>query len=288
MRSSTIIIIVVAAVVGGGLAVMRPKTEPTPEPGAAKPPNEAAKVEDKPAEEKKAEDKKTADSKTEDKKTEDTKAVETPTAARKLPLVLKRWSMPRGQKAPDKNEGTSLLVNPTGPWIINQTKTGATYWNATTGEQRRTARVPETEPVITVGLGPDGKTLSQVTDRRDNKKLLGLRETIARVACWTPDGRRLIVVLKPGMYPAYRTINVATGETKEKPPHPVKNIVLYDAVTGDCLGEFSPKEQNLDDDIWAVVPAADGQSFFIASQKELMQINFERAFERRALTPARK
>lgn len=273
-RTIAISVVVFATIFAGALFWLKSQeAAPSDDPPPVKPPTDAAKAENQ-------------NKKEEEKQKEEAKADEPP-PLRKLPLVFKRWPMPSGQKAPDKEQGTSLFINPDGPWVINQSKTGANYWNASTGQSRRTARIPETEPMITTGLGPDGKLLSQVHDRRDNKKLLDLRETIARVACWTPDGRRLIVVLKPGMYPAYTTINVMTGETKERPPHPVKNLMLYDVASGDPLGEFSPKEHGLDDDIWAVAAASDGQSFFIASQKQLMQINFEKAFDRRPITPAR-
>lgn len=272
-RSISVFVVLLAVIFGGAFVWMKVKEGPAPAPEVPAP---------KPA----TADASENDKKSEDKKPEGPKVAEPPPPP-KVPLVLSRYPMPPGQGAPDKKEGTSLLINPSGPWIINQSKSGATYWNATTRASRRTARVPETEPVVSTGLGPDGKLLSQVHDGRDKKKLLDLKETRARAACWTPDGRRLIVLLAPGMYPAYTTINVMTGETRERPPHPVKNILLYDVASRDKLGEFSPKEHGLDDDVWAVAAAQDGQSFFLATTKLLMQINFERAFDRRPLTPAK-
>src|SRR5439155_23898142 len=115
---------------------------------------------------------------------------------------------------------------------------------------------------------------------------LELKEKPPRLACYTPDGDHLIVVLHPSKYSAYQSIKIPSGETIDHPERLVQNVELYDITRagGYRRGAFCPKDHGHSDDIQAMAVAPDGKSIFLANTTHLLQINFERAF-RVALRP---
>ena len=206
-------------------------------------------------------------------------------AARVEPLVLERWPMPPGQKAPDKKAGVMILINPRGPQVVTQSKAEAVTWDARTGTSRPRKPVEGPELIVEATTGPNGRLLCLIRERKSGDIRLELKERPTRLACWAPDGERMIVVGDPSVYRAYQTINIATGESRVHPERPVKNVSLFDLTTGKQLGAFAPKDYQLDDDIWAAAVAMDGASLFLATKDELLRVSFEVAFGVAPLPP---
>ena len=203
-------------------------------------------------------------------------------AAPKPRLLLNRWPMPRGTQDPEKLEGISMFVDPSGPSVVTQSKAGTLAWDAVTG---RTRRVPKMEQAVTIKhLLVDGKAVAQIRDRRTKQILLEVKESPARAACLTPDGKRLIVVGRPSDYPRYQTVNPMKGVTwhDEKV---FKNIRVFDIASSQMLGEFGPRNHGMDDESWAVATSPDGKSFFFLTKRNLFQVSFESAFGVAPLPP---
>jgi hypothetical protein len=127
----------------------------------------------------------------------------------------------------------------------------------------------------------------EVRDRKTNRKLLEQKDMLIRDAHVTPDGHRLLLICKPGMYEGYQVIKIPSGESYWHPPEPVKNVRLYDITSGEERAKFWPGEYKLDDDVWAVAPAPDGKSFYLLTRKHLAQVHFEGAFDIAPWPPAR-
>jgi hypothetical protein len=205
-----------------------------------------------------------------------------PTAV-KSPLVLKRWPTPEWQKAPDQRGEISVVIDPRGPTVVTYWKSGAEAWDAVSGLALLPSRV---EPGTSVRphRKPDDRWAYQVRDRKTDRILLELPEAPTRDACWAPDGTRLIVVGFPAVYPKYLVLDTAGGSYWH-PAEFFKNVRLFDAASGEKIGEFGPKDHGLDDDVWAVAAAADGKSFFLLTKAHLLQVNFAGAFGIPALAP---
>lgn len=209
-------------------------------------------------------------------------AAEPPPAPRP-PLVLKRWPLPAGQTVPDRKGEITIVIDPTGPRVVTQTKEGAVAWDAETGARRPTARV-ESETTIQWGTGEDSKMV-HVRYRPTNQLLVSLREAPTRDACLTPDRRRVIVVGYPATYPAATYVQIPSGKSTTYPAHAFKNVRLFSIGGDDAVGELGLRDLGLDDDVWAVAVAPDGESFFLVNPVELLQLNFRRAFGVKPLPP---
>jgi hypothetical protein len=272
MSRSIISFVLFAAIFGFCYILMQQgKAPPAPQPHAAE-----VKPPDKPDD--------NAEADPAEKKTEKQKADRKPAAAQ-LPIILKRWPLPQEQKAPDRSRGISIYIDPTGPYVLTESKTGTIVWDAATGATRSTSRVLS-ELAVSSKLGADHQPLTQIRNRNSGRMLVELKnKTEPRGVCLTPDGKRLIVVDYPDTKPAYDLINPMTGKTYHHDAEPSKNVELYDIADAILIDNFGPKDYGLDDNIWAVASAADGKSFFLVNKTHLIQVNFERAFGVAPLRP---
>ena len=79
-------------------------------------------------------------------------------------------------------------------------------------------------------------------------------------------------------------VNPVKGVTVHE-EHVFKNIQVFDIASGKQLGEFGPRNHGMDDKAWAIAAAPDGKSFYLLTQRNLYQINFEKAFGLSPLPP---
>lgn len=201
------------------------------------------------------------------------------------PLVLGRWEVPAQLMEPDIRGNVRWLIDPEGPRVVVVSKSGAVAWDAASN-QAGPIEAPAPQTIIRVAKNRNDRFAYQVISQKTGKKLLELPESPTRAACFTPDGKRLIVIGSPSKYSAQTYIKIPSGETVTRPAYFFKNVRVFSIDDGEKLADFGARDKGLDDDIWAVATAPDGKSFFVASKKELLQITFETAFQIPALPPA--
>lgn len=203
----------------------------------------------------------------------------------KQPLVLGRWKVPAQLMEPDIRGDVRWLIDPAGPRVVVLSKSGAVAWDAASNQTGPTEPLAA-QTIIRTAKNSNDRWVYQIISRKTGKKLLELPESPARAACFTPDGKRLIVIGNPSKYSAQTYIKIPSGETVTRPAYFYRNVRVFNIQTSEQLADFGARDKGLDDDIWAVAAAPDGKSFFVASRKELVQISFETAFQIPALPPA--